>query len=791
MAFPEIPGYEILEQFPQGGMSRVYKARQISLDRIVVIKTLPPSLTSEYDDIKQFMFEARVAANLKHHNIIQVYDFGRHGELYYFVMEFVSGYNVADWIKRKGVISEEDTLVLADTVAKALDYAWHKAHVVHCDIKPDNIMIDSDGTVKVADLGLAKGVKPTSDLQVKETDVVTGTPNYISPEQSSGDANLDYRADMYSLGATIYHMMTGTMPFADMPPLEAMDLQITGQIADPQDINPDISTPAAYLIEKLMAKNKEDRYENWAAVCVDIARVLNNQMPQIVPQNSASTVKRGKRPVAQPVPIRAPQPVASPSSTVSKKRKLRKQKQVLQKTALILLLVLIGIVGFIVVYHNKHKGLFPVQQDLTEQSFDGESGIQPKLPESRMSGDTEEVLSASVPETEVLVAPSKFQEALTWWEENPDKYAQAIRRFQQLTQDGADTETIKMAEAQIGKIQSAQIDAANKLVAELRAAAEALEAEGKFFEAASVYKNYDGALAFETRDTREFLAKALDDKHAQQIIEQKQRKEAEKRRKELSDTYFNNLGAKLADHCLKGDLAATLKTIQEADKENMFAVHKQNIQKLLALISQANQTENEFIESFKKQIGSEVTVTLKSGKSQMIIAEVHGDIIVANRIMRTKSGLVSGKMSFSFEELELEEKLTRMGTENTPGQALAKGIAVLKSSGDLNRAMTYFEIVGEPLLPFLYDRIKDSQTDKLNADAEKYFLTLCNYLKIDLNVARDPDSLLRHLSSRSYNYSELDTLKKFVVLIRSKYSDTDLVKRYQKVIDKLDSLSNR
>ncbi len=215
---PEIEGYRILKKLGHGGTSSVWKAEQVSLNRPVVIKILSESLSRDKADIDAFQSEARIAAALKHPGIVQVYDFGlsRTGRRYYFVMEYISGYSVGDWIRRKGKIAEPEALLVVHGVADALKFAWVQSRVVHCDIKPDNIMIDADGTVKVTDLGLARPFRTSAQSRADSNDaMVTGTPNYMAPEQIRGDTSLDCRTDIYALGASLHHMVTGQLPFGD------------------------------------------------------------------------------------------------------------------------------------------------------------------------------------------------------------------------------------------------------------------------------------------------------------------------------------------------------------------------------------------------------------------------------------------------------------------------------------------------------------------------------------------------------------------------------------------------
>ena len=184
----QLSGFELLEKIGQGGMGVLWKARQASLDRIVAIKFLQPQLSCNPEEIQRLFSEARAAAKLKHQGIVQVYDANEANGIYYIVMEFIAGYNVGEWLRRKGKLGERDALLVAECVATALQYAWNTAALIHCDIKPDNVMVDRDGTIKVTDLGLSRIIQPRGARSADVPQEIMGTPSYIAPEQSRGDS---------------------------------------------------------------------------------------------------------------------------------------------------------------------------------------------------------------------------------------------------------------------------------------------------------------------------------------------------------------------------------------------------------------------------------------------------------------------------------------------------------------------------------------------------------------------------------------------------------------------------
>jgi hypothetical protein len=274
----DIPGYEIIEQVGEGAMATVWKARQLSLERVVALKVLHPDHAVTSEDVEAFIHEARTVAKLKNPNIVQIHDIGEHEGTCYFVMEFVEGETLAQKLERGGPLPLKESLSIARRVATALDGAWKTARVVHRDIKPANIIIGADGIVKVADLGLAKSVDAVRLSSQLHSGVIEGTPNYISPEQASCKENVDCRSDIYSLGATLYHMVTGQMPFSDLSALEAIESHVGGTLPHPRDVNLGVTVGVGQLITRMMMKNPDDRYENWPETIDAIKKTAGGRM---------------------------------------------------------------------------------------------------------------------------------------------------------------------------------------------------------------------------------------------------------------------------------------------------------------------------------------------------------------------------------------------------------------------------------------------------------------------------------------------------------------------------------
>ncbi len=276
----KLPNFEVLGLLGRGGMASVWKARQVSLDRYVAVKILASSFATDPEDIQRFRMEARAAARLKHPGIVQVYDANFSDGVYYYVMELVDGYTMGDLLRRKGKITVEDALTIAESVAVALDYAWSLYKMVHCDIKPDNVMVDSDGSLKVTDLGLCRSLTLLKGVQAGCTDEILGTPGYMSPEQVYGSEKLDCRSDIYELGATLYHLVTGQMLFPGKSDDDMIKCHVdSSQAPDVRKLSPQASPAFALLLEKMLAKDPNHRHKDWKLVLSDLVRVRENHPP--------------------------------------------------------------------------------------------------------------------------------------------------------------------------------------------------------------------------------------------------------------------------------------------------------------------------------------------------------------------------------------------------------------------------------------------------------------------------------------------------------------------------------
>jgi serine/threonine-protein kinase len=267
--------YEVERSVGRGGMAEVFLARDVLLDRPVVLKVLFPEFATDPSFVERFRREAQAAANLSHPNIVAVYDWGTLNNTYFIAMEYVAGQTLADLLEAKGALSTSQASDIAIEVASALGFA-HENGVVHRDIKPANILISNTGQVKVADFGIARALGAAVDEGLTQSGSVMGTATYLSPEQAQG-AQPDPRSDLYSLGVTMYEMVAGRPPFTGDTPVAVTYQHVHAMPTPLREITTDVSIDFEAIIAKCMAKSPRRRYESAAALRDDIRRSINRE----------------------------------------------------------------------------------------------------------------------------------------------------------------------------------------------------------------------------------------------------------------------------------------------------------------------------------------------------------------------------------------------------------------------------------------------------------------------------------------------------------------------------------
>jgi serine/threonine protein kinase len=276
--------YELLEEVARGGMGVVYRARQLSLDRIVAVKMMRPGLLATDAEIRRFYTEAKTAARLQHPNIVAIHEVGEFDGLHYFSMDFVGGPSLAELMRDRQLSAMEAARcvqVLAETVQHA-----HSQGILHRDLKPSNVLMDESERPRITDFGLAWRLE--GDTGATTSGSVMGTPAYMPPEQASGQNDrLSPASDVYSLGAILYELLTGRPPFRAATTLETVRMVLEEQPDPPRSLNPSISPDLEAICLRCLAKEPAKRYDSAAALASDLAAFLAGE-----PNNARSRNKK-------------------------------------------------------------------------------------------------------------------------------------------------------------------------------------------------------------------------------------------------------------------------------------------------------------------------------------------------------------------------------------------------------------------------------------------------------------------------------------------------------------------
>lgn len=375
--------YEIIEKIGEGGMAEVYKAKCHLLNRYVAVKILKPEYAKDETFVKRFRREAQSAAALTHANIVSVYDVGAEGDINYIVMELLESKTLKDYIEEHGAMPSDLVLKISAQIASALETA-HKAHIIHRDIKPQNIVLNKNMVAKVTDFGIAK-ITNVPSATITSFGSTMGSVHYFSPEHAKGGYT-DEKSDIYSLGVVMYEMATGKLPFDADSPVSVALKQIQEDPVPPIDVNPNVSPALNQIILKALQKSTALRYQNATEVISDISQALlrpnslilrpassveagatqvipilgNNEVPEAVPNLRTREPRRAnvistREAMKEELPIEDSKSDEEISEEPKKKDPKKSKKKKIIIISVIAAVVVIGTIVGILVYNNSKK----------------------------------------------------------------------------------------------------------------------------------------------------------------------------------------------------------------------------------------------------------------------------------------------------------------------------------------------------------------------------------------------------------------------------------------------------
>jgi serine/threonine-protein kinase len=667
---PHIENFELVAQLGRGGMAVVWKARQISLDRFVAIKVLSSSHVMDPSDVARFREEARSAGRLKHPGIVQVYDANFTDGNYYFVMELVAGYTVGEWIRRKRRIEEADALTVAENVIHALDYAWSDFNIIHCDIKSENIMVDADGTVKITDLGLARAIVST---KAREQEIeVLGTPAYMSPEQVTGQSDLDCRADIYALGATMYHMVTGHTLFADEKQEDViMRNQLVATVPNPAHESLGLSHGFVLLLTKMLAKDRKYRQKDWKAVLADIRRVRERHEPVgPMPPARGSTIL---------LPVSEADPVCWQAMQDSAAAQCKAQAEqqgsfgVTRVMPLVAAVLVIGLLVWCFVHGCALQG--PARR------------VAPAQPET------------------VSAADVRCQEALAYARANPADWRGGLPRLEAALQDEPQAALAGEANTLLEELRSRRETDLQGVCGPLGQQAQELERRGREQDALQLLEHYRGAYAAETADWRKEQARLMRMRKASLAPVAGRETPPDvppppDRPAPLSEA---EAVALVARGVLAGESVAQL--VRQTGELSTRLGNAENLEfaALQRFMGQARDMENAVLLTFQPQKGTPITVELMQSSVNGVVYEVRDGKVWLEPV----NGVAR---SFALDEMSLVERMRRLrGVDDgsNGGATLLKAIWACRARAR-DRARTLLLALPAPAGPALL-RTLDAQ----------------------------------------------------------------------------------
>jgi serine/threonine-protein kinase len=749
-----IGGFKIRKLIGRGAMGEVYLAQQISMDRDVALKILPQGFSTDKEAVQLFLQEVRLQAKLEHPNIVTAHESGEDGGIYFLAMAFV-GDSLAAKLEREGHIPERDALQIIHKLAGALDYAWKEHRLLHRDIKPGNIVLDQHGDPRLTDLGLSRSLRHSARPVSEEW--IVGTPNYMSPEQAAGDAEIDFRSDIYSLGATLYHMLTGRIPFDGVSAEEIFEKQASEPLTDPRDLNPDISDACVELLALMMAMSSGQRHPSWSALIGDIERVMAGEHPSKTPLGPGESAMLRVRAMGgspadhKKIVLRHSQVKKLHSRPVVPREKSEKWLPI-AAGGLLLAVLAVSLIVIVRVISGKPED---ARQALVE-----ESQVEQKEAEVDARSATLE---------------RKYAEAVRYESEHPEDMAGAIHWFELIRNTGKGTEYEIRAGNEIRRLTTAMQQARTAVLAKLSADAEQLFADEEADEAMALLLEYDGPFYEETMEERKALAQGIEQRAAEvNLARQEKEKVARARMDEL-------IGAVAAD-LLKLDYAKAMMRMDSAEGDETLLPVKGDVRALRDLVARVSAMPQLILDSLRANQGREITVLFATGPQLLKINSVGMDGRV--RAQRHFEGAGYAERNFVVDDLSFQERFERLGRDVTPDLDIMRGLLLNQWQKHVP-AERYFRRAGGLLGDELARAVNLRLVGVFESEAEKAFAGLLRIagLQPDVSVT---DEVVRGVRRTPYPAADVARIRDAAAKFRRAYENTEKARQVAPLLKALE-----
>ncbi len=656
-------GCRIERRIGHGGMGDVFLAEQLSMRRKVALKILSPSFAASFDVIHRFQHEVRILARLNHPNIVTALEAGTDQGYHYLVMSYVDGEAMDRIIAARSTISEREALAVAIEIAGALDYAWERYQVIHRDIKPGNIMIDRKDQVWLMDLGIGKSLGATGTLTA--TGKALGSPHYMSPEQAAGQADADFRSDIYSLGVTTFHMVTGQTPFTGATLNEIIASHIHSPTPLARVRNPTVSEPCEQLLQVMMAKRPEQRQQTWSRVIADLKRVAAGRAPLTPAPAPAGQHAQGAEPTSE---------TAANARTRNRGgdllRLVGRNPAACVTIAAVLLLVAIVCARFVMPQRPSHVNLRP------EHTSAAPPFPPPRAAHAPEADETAEPVNTTVE----VVAPQPEQPFIQ------DADSQDAVEAVSVTEPPLETPA--------GSPKPSGHDSLDM--------SPDYDAPGTTEQGTDPHREEPPPMAMDAPANEPVpgsaVADVADDVTPDDVVPARQR--------------LHQLARTLANDLVENRPSRAWGRLREAKADAEFTPVAGQLHDMALWVVGVGRTPELIRRTFEEDAGKEITVSFKRGKERVKIRSVAGPQIQALRYVRSR-GMSGGYFGFSFQVSDLSdtEKKTRLARSTSSRLEVARGLAEA-GSGDLKQAVLHLSGAG-PLGAALIGRLTGKSPDRV------------------------------------------------------------------------------
>lgn len=735
----KLGGYRIIKKIGSGGMGSVYLAEQKSMGRLVALKVLPPALTKNSSFIELFRKEILTQGSLSHNNIATAYDAGEDRGIYWLALEYVKGYTLQEMVTGKGSIPEKAALKIAMEVARGMDYAWSKQSMIHRDIKPSNIMVHEDKGVKILDLGLARSLREIAGQDNFES-FVLGTPQYMPPEQLESLAHTDVRSDIYALGSTLYHALSGDLPYDEDTVVSMITMKIKEPPPPLATRNPKISAACVEVISKMMEPDADDRYQNWDELIQAIGPLLPRK-----------------------------------GEGLGKKTRTNKWKPSYSITAMI------ALAGILALFSSREK-----------PKSTPEPPVQPivklEIPATSTAPGAEATPQVSPQHQAIKELYAYAQERLAT---QPNAFNKNIELFQRLKKEAAENTYTKyelLAEESLERLNKNKNKAIMMEKTRLLESIQPALEEQNFDTAIDILKTHQSPHAHLLKDWKE---QTLANFHA---AKRQSTVKANKKKKVINAEY-DKLLLFVAQKIIAEKNVKTALGIASTESERLADTDVyDSFVALTNLLEQASRPGLLIAQSFEPELGENLTLVIDGSPLPLTIDGISNRLVTATRHL----DIGSIEVQFSSKQLESSEIAKRLDRLSGNVRPLLLGL-LAADIGSETSAQNYFDQITHPVgnvLSHEWARLTDQRnmkvqktlSDKIESEAATSFTRLLQWIGLE-----EESSLVEQQNAceevELSSNEDRKILRLFLSRFLSQYGETELAEKNANLLQRLKEVS--